>query len=210
VSTLRGELEPKALEARELAVERERLAGELSSQRNEANRVAVEREEQRVRELAQLTDAHAREQSTQSRLYAAELARAHQERDAQTLALQQASRSADARAQAHEHELAELGDSLKRNERELAEVRERVAKLEAENASAEELLATAGATTERLFDDKRALEEQLGTSQADARRNSLDRLRFVAYLEEGLALLGALPPTAEDEESQPEISVEDA
>ncbi len=206
VSTRRGELEPKALEARELAVERERLAGELSAQRNESARVAAERAEAHAREIAGLTDTHTREQSTQARLYATELARAQQERDAQTLALQQASRSADARAQAHEHELAELRDGHKRLERELTEARDRIAKLDAEHISAEELLNTASATTDRLFEDKRMLEEQLQTSQADARRNSLDRLRFVAYLEEGLALLGALPPTSEEDE--PDISVE--
>jgi hypothetical protein len=35
----------------------------------------------------------------------------------------------------------------------------------------------------------------------------MDRLRFVAYLEEGLALLGALPPAAEQPEP-PEIEAE--
>jgi hypothetical protein len=35
----------------------------------------------------------------------------------------------------------------------------------------------------------------------------MDRMRFVAYLEEGLAMLGALPPTAEPPEP-PEIETE--
>ena len=44
------------------------------------------------------------------------------------------------------------------------------------------------------------LREQLEAKERETRRAAMDRMRFVAYLEEGLAMLGALPPTAEPPE----------
>jgi len=92
---------------------------------------------------------------------------------------------------------ASLREAQLKLQRELAETKERAAQLDADLKSAEERLMAASTNTESLVEDKRALREQLEASTNEARRNSLDRLRFVAYLEEGLALLGALPPAPE-------------
>ncbi|HUJ60345.1 MAG TPA: hypothetical protein VLX92_17710, partial [Kofleriaceae bacterium] len=55
-------------------------------------------------------------------------------------------------------------------------------------------------TAETLGAEQRELRERIEAAEAEARRNALDRLRFVAYLEEGLAMLGALPPKPDDKD----------
>lgn len=197
MSALRGELEPRALEARSLSEERERLANEITALKSDAVREAAARDEAHKRERTQAGEAYAIEQAAATRVHAAELAKAIGEREAQILSLQQSLRSSEALTKGLEEGTASLRETQLKVQRELAETKERAKQLEANIRSLEDRLAAAASTTEGLIEDKRLLREQLEASNSETRRNSLDRLRFVAYLEEGLALLGALPPAPE-------------
>lgn len=197
MAALRGELEPRALEAHTLAEERERLVSEITALKSEAIREAAARDEAHARDRAQATEAWGVEQAASARAHAGELAKANGERDAQILTLTQTLRSSEALSKGLEEGITTLRETQLKVQRELAETKERAAQLEANVKSLEERLALATATTEALVDEKRSLREQLEASTSETRRNSLDRLRFVAYLEEGLALLGALPPAPE-------------
>jgi chromosome segregation ATPase len=198
LAALRGELEPKALAARTLEEERERLINELSALQAEAARDATEREEVYKRELAQLEELSESERTAQTRLYHSELTRARAERDAQAKAFEQATQAAAQREQVWEQTVAGLRDAQKQLQIELAELAELHARLEADKASADERLASIAAQADLLIGERRSLRDQLEASESSARRNAFDRRRFVAYLEEGLALLGALPPTTAD------------
>ncbi|MBA3454666.1 MAG: hypothetical protein H0T42_16385 [Deltaproteobacteria bacterium] len=193
LSTLRGELEPKALEARNLAEERERLASEITALKSEAIRASAEREDAHTREIKQLTEGHAAEVATQSRTAAAELAKILAERDLQALELQQLVRAGEAREQSLEDSANGLRETQLKMQRELTEAKERVTQLEGDLENSEGRRALAQATTEKLLDEVRQLRTQLEASSSESRRNAMDRMRFVAFLEEGLALLGALP-----------------
>lgn len=197
LSALRGELEPRALEARTLAEERERLAAQISALQNDAVREAAARDEAHARDKAQAAEEHALAQAATARAHASELARAGAESGAQILGLQQSLRSAEALAKGLEEGTVTLRETQLKVQRELAETKERAAQLEASVKSLEERLAAAAAASDAHVDEKRQLREALEASTMEARRNALDRLRFVAYLEEGLALLGALPPSPE-------------
>jgi chromosome segregation ATPase len=207
VSTLRGELEPKVIEARTLAEDRERLASEVEALKAEAVRQAIEHGEELGRLRSQLTEKHAAELSAQARAAATELATATGERDKQILELQQSGRAAESRAQTAEDEVALLREGLKKIQREASDATERATRLEADNKSLEERLTLATATAEKLVETQRDLREQLEAQERETRRAAMDRMRFVAYLEEGLALLGALPPAAEQPEP-PSIETE--
>lgn len=200
LSTLRGELEPKLIEARTLAEERERLASQIEALKSESMRTALEQTDELGRLRTQLTEKHAAELTGQARAAAAELAAATGGRDAQILELQQALRAADARATSSEDELALLREGLKKLQREAAEATERATRLESDTRTLDERLTLAVATAEKLVDTQRDLREQLEAKERETRRAAMDRMRFVAYLEEGLAMLGALPPTAEPPE----------
>jgi chromosome segregation ATPase len=101
-------------------------------------------------------------------------------------------RAAEARAQTAEDEVALLREGLKKIQREAAETAERVAQLESEKQITADRLQLAVATAEKLVETQRQLREQLEASEREARRAAMDRMRFVAYLEEGLALLDVL------------------
>lgn len=195
LSTLRGELEPKALEARNLAEERERLASEITALRSEAIRAAAERDDAHSREVKQLTETHAAELATQSRTAAAELAKLIADRDLQALGLQQLVRGGESREQSLEDTANGLRETQLKLQRELTEAKERVLQLEGELETVEGRRALAQSATEKLLEELRSVKSQLESSASESRRNAMDRLRFVAFLEEGLALLGALPPT---------------
>ena len=206
VQALRGELEPRALEARTLAEEREQLDAKIKALEADAVREAAAREEAHARAMAEAAEAHVRdkaqaagaysiEQAAATRAHASELAKAIGERDAQILSLQQSVRSVEGLAKGLEEGTALLREQHQKTLRELAETKEKAAQLDASVKSLEERLLAANGTAEVLVEEKRVLREQLEASASESRRNSLDRLRFVAYLEEGLALLGALPPT---------------
>ena len=195
LATLRGELEPKALAARNLEEERVRLTSELEAARTESTRAAGERDETHKRELAQVVEMHAAEQTAHDQRHAAELARIAGERDTHAQAVEQATRTAELREQYWESTIATLREAQKKLQRDVAEAKERCAGLEADKASIEERLGISVAATAQLVEDKSTLQEQLDAATADAHRNALDRARFVAYLEEGMAMLGALPPS---------------
>ncbi len=189
IATLRGELEPKALESHNRAEEYERLRSELSKLMLDF----TEREEAHKRELAQVVDSQASESTAQTRVHQAELGRVRDERDALAKALEQAKATAeqvDGYWQATSNELQEAEQRL---QAELAETKERWARLDADRVSSEELLASAAENIAGLI-------AELAAAQSEVRRNEHDRRRFVAYLEEGLALLGALPPRSETEQ----------
>lgn len=198
LSTLRGELEPKMIQARTLAEERERLASQIEALKSEAVRTALEHTDELHRLRSQLTEKHSAEVSAAARAAAAELASATGERDKQILALQQAVRAAESRAQAAEDEIATLRESLKKAQRDATDAVERVTRVESDNKSLDERLTLALATVEKHVETARELREQLEAQERETRRAAMDRMRFVAYLEEGLAMLGALPPAAED------------
>lgn len=197
LSALRGELEPRALEARSLAEERERLSAKITALENDAVRESAARDQAFARERAQAAEAYAVEQAAAARAHAAELAKTTGERDAQILSLQQSLRSSEALTKGLEEGTAALRETQLKLQRELTEAKERAAQLEANVKTLEDRIALATATAESLVDDKRKLREALEASTSEARRNALDRMRFVSYLEEGLALLGALPPAPE-------------
>ena len=207
LSTLCGELEPKVAEARTIAEDRERLASKVAALEAEGLRAAAEHQEERTRTQAQLAEQHAAELAAQARTHAAELASETGAREAQLVLLQQAVRTAENRAQTAEDELATLREAHKKLQRETAEASERTSQLEDDKQIVEDRLQLAVATAEKLLEEKKLLREQLEAAERETRRNAMDRMRFVRYLEEGLALLGALPPSAEPPEL-PEIETE--
>jgi chromosome segregation ATPase len=188
---IRGDLEPKAAQ---LAEERDNLIAELSTVRNEAIRETVELEQEYSRELAQAIEAKDSELAAQARAHAAELARAISEREAQIIGLQQAVKAAETQCLAQEGQTEAVRHTLKTAQRELAEAKEKIAAAEADKRSVQDQLAATRANVDKLIGEKRQLQTQIDAAHDEVRRSADERRRFVAYLEEGLAFLGALPP----------------
>ncbi|MGE0397355.1 MAG: hypothetical protein AB7T06_11585 [Kofleriaceae bacterium] len=209
LSTLRGELEPKAVAAHSLAEERERLLNEIAALKNEVVRTAAQRDEQRSRELAQAADVHAADMDALVRGHTAELARMRHEKDEQIAAAQQEARLAEVKVKSLEETIVGLRESLKKVQRELAEVKERCTVLEADKTTLEDRLIVVGENADKMLEDQRVLREQIEAAESEVRRTSLDRLRFVAYLEEGLAMLGALPPADTSHDAEITVSTDD-
>ena len=204
LATLRGELEPKVLEARNLAEERERLASEITALKSEAVRTAAELSEAHKRELTHVAETYANTLAVQSRAHATELTRALGERDLEILDHQKTVREAELREQHWDKTTTALRETQKRLLLELAESKERITLVEAEQASVEERLGAATIATERLAEELDVLREQLEASRGEARRNLLDRQHFIAYLEDGLNLLGVAPPPADPRKAKAE------
>lgn len=202
LAAIRGELEPKVAEARNLNAEIERLTSELAATRAEHLRELGERAELHKWETQQAIETHAAELEAKARAHAADVNRLNGELEAKTTALEQAERNSTVREQLWEQTTAKLRDSEKRLQQEHAEARERAAQVEAAKWVIEQRLVTALQQVEQLTAANRELEAHAEAVEAEARRNHLDRERFAAFLEEGLAMLGAIPP--EDEE--PEIT----
>ena len=200
VALLRGDLEPKALAALSLAEERQRLSEELASVRAEATRAAAEQSEAFQREHAGMVESHTLELAQLGRSHASELARAIEERDEHVQALQQATRHLEQRELHWHAEQGEATEVRSRLEREAAEARVVIERLTADLASAAERLVAAAATSQQLATEKRALRERLELSEGEARRNGMDRRKFIAYLESGLAML-------REAEEEPDVSV---
>lgn len=194
LQALRGELEPKVLEARNLAEERERLTNELAAARADAARAVTELSTRYARELAQAMDSATEQRVAQERIHSAEIARLTDERDTKAAALDQTTRTSAERERLWEQTVSTLRDSDKKLQREVGELKEQGMRLDAETKSLAERLATATAHGDELAAQNRALGEALEGRERELRREALDRRRFIAYLEEGLALLGALPP----------------
>jgi chromosome segregation ATPase len=206
LQALRGELEPKALEARNLAEERERLNAAFEALRANHERELKEREDAHRRELVQTGLKFADEHTSIVRSHAVELARLAAERDAQTQALTDAVRNGEQRDQLWEQTVNALRETQKKLQLDLAESKETTAQVETDRASIEARLAMAARAAENLTEDNKALRDRGDAVLQELHRNALDRQRFVAYLEEGLAMLGALPERPERED--PEITVE--
>lgn len=204
LSALRGELEPKALEARSLSEERERLTSELAALRSETSRTAAETIETHTRELQNLTEQNASDQSALTSRHASELSRLTLERDERATALDQATRNTEMREQYWESTVNGLREGQKRLQREVAVAKERIAALEADKAGVEERLTAATTLAAELIETNRALAMRSEAAETETRRNHLDRQRFASYLEEGLALLGVLPPAPATEPAGPE------
>ena len=193
LAALRGELEPKVLEARNLGADRERLAAELASLRTEHTRALAEKQEHHKRELVQTAVAHGDELAAQARQYGAELARVSAERDAATASAAEAARAGQQREHLWESTVAQLRQQLKDREQELTTAREARTRLETDKAAADERLAAAAREVLALSDECRGLRERIEAADTELKRSSQDRARYIAYLEEGLAMLGALP-----------------
>ena len=199
LAMLRGELEPKALAALGLAEERQKLVDELAAFRTEHTRAIAEKNDSHARALAAEAERTSADRATAARHHAAELARVTSERDAHVLSLDQAKRSAEAREKHWEDIAQGIRDQHKQAQREASEAREAITRLEAEKAISEGRIDALSESIEKLTEEKRELRTKLEAAEAEIRRNSLDRRRFVAYLEEGLAMLGALPPAPPDD-----------
>jgi hypothetical protein len=197
LSALRGELEPQVAQARNLAAEIERLKSELEAQRTEHQTLLSERVELDKWEMQQLTESHATELATLQRAHAAEVARLNEEVSAANQAGQLIERNSTLREQLWEQTVQGLRDSQKKLQQELADARERAAQAEASKWSIETRLVGTLQALEKAGEEIRELRETLDLEQGESRRNALDRQRFAAYLEEGLAMLGALPPKSE-------------
>ena len=199
LAAVRGDVEPQLLAARNLASDNERLTNELAAVRATAAREAAERDEAHKRELGQIVESHMAEMATLTRDHMVELTRAVEDRDAKALALEQATQAAEQRDKAAEETAAGLREAKKKLMLETAEAKELHARLELDKAAADERLVASGAALERLVEEKELLRDRLDASEAQAQRHEQERRRFVAYLEEGLALVGALPADTEPE-----------
>jgi hypothetical protein len=199
LQAVRGELEPKALEAANLAEDRERLAAE-----NEALRTSIERELKDLmsahdRELQQMAITHTDDQNALLRAHGLELAKLAAERDAKTALAADTQRAAEQREALVEQTVTALRENAKKLQLELADAKEKLAQADGDRASSEARLQMASRAAEHLVDENRVMRERVEETLAEARRNELDRKRFVAYLEEGLAMLGALPEKPSDD-----------
>lgn len=198
VAALRGELEPKVAVARSLAEEIERLGSELSAARAEHLRDVSERTELHKWELQQLVETHAAQLATEARHHASESDKRDEELEAKSQALVQAERNAELREQLWEQTVGALRESQKKLQQELAEAKEKCVQADASKWSIEQRLVAMLANQEKASDELKAAKDRLEAAEAEAKRNHLDRQRFIAYLEEGLALMGAIPPTSSD------------
>jgi chromosome segregation ATPase len=197
VAALRGELEPKVAVARNLSEEIERLTSQLTAVKAEHVREVTERVELHKWEMQQQIETHSAQLATEVRHHQAELAKRDEEIEAKTEALAQAERNAVLREELWEQTASGLRESQKKLQQELADAKEKIAQADATRSSVEHRLTATIAQSERLGEELRQLREKLDSAEAQARHNALDRERFVAYLEEGLAMLGAIPPNAE-------------
>jgi chromosome segregation ATPase len=194
LAALRGELEPQLLEARSLAADRERLAGEVATAKADSVRALSENKELHQRELVQTAVLHGDELAMQARQFGGELARAVAERDAANAVAAETGRAAQQRDQLWEATVSELRQSQKEMQLELTDVKAARARLETDKSSSDERLAAATRDIEWLAEENRTLRTRAETSDVELRRSAQDRARYIAYLEEGLAMLGALPP----------------
>ncbi len=194
LAVLRGELEPKLLEANKAAEEASRLADELAAMRTESMRLLEENDEAHARELAQQVESHTAGQAAAARVHAAEVARITAERDNLTATLEQTKQSAADREKLVDQTVTALRETQKGLQREIAEAKEAHAQLQSDFGQLEERLRTSQREAGAVTEENRELRTTLDNVERQARENSLDRQRFIAYLEEGLAMLGAIPP----------------
>jgi hypothetical protein len=193
LAALRGDLEPKVSAARDRSAEIERLASELQAQAAEHNNLMAERIDLHKWEMQQQAETHEAELATKERAHAGELARLREEVSAANEAGQLIENNASLREQLWEQTVHTLRESQKKLQQEHADARERAAQAEASKWSVETRLVGTLQALEKANEELREAREKLEVEEAEGRRNALDRQRFAAYLEEGLAMLGALP-----------------
>jgi chromosome segregation ATPase len=193
LATLRGELEPKVAEARNLAAEIERLTSEIAALRSEQLRELAERNELHKWEQQQAAEAAAAELAALSRKHETDIAKCNEDLAAKVQALATVERNAQQREQLWEQTTNGLRESQKKLQLELADAKEKLAQEGASKWNIEQRLVAALKQVEDLSSRQDDLVKRVETAEADAHRNELDRERFAAYLEEGLAMLGALP-----------------
>ncbi|HTL35993.1 MAG TPA: hypothetical protein VL326_22840 [Kofleriaceae bacterium] len=198
LAALRGEMEPKVAahvaEARNLAAEIERLTSEIAAVRTEHQREMAERNDLNKWESQQAAEAAAAELAAATRKHEAEIAKCNEELAAKVQALTTAERAAQQREQLWEQTTNGLRESQKKLQLEVADTREKLAQEGASKWNIEQRLVTALQSAEHASARIQELEKRVEIAEGESRRNELDRQRFAAYLEEGLALLGALPP----------------
>jgi chromosome segregation ATPase len=199
LAVVSGELEPKVAEARNLSAEIERLSSELQAQAAEHQNLLAERVELHQWEQQQVAEAHAAAIEKLNRNHSIEMTRLSEEVLAANEAGQLIERNAKLREELWEQTVNALRDSQRKLQTEIGEVKERASQSDANKWSLEQRLITALQENEAAAVEIRQLKDALEASEREARRNSLDRHRFAAFLEEGLALLGALPPSVESE-----------
>ena len=204
LAALRGELEPKVAVARNLSEEIERLTSALNAAKAEHMRDVVERVELHKWEMQQQVETHAAQLATEQRHQSSELARRDEEIAAKTEALAHAERNAMLREEVWEQTVTGLRESQKKLQQELAEAKEKVVQTDASKVALEQRLTMVLAQIDKLNDEMRQMREKLDAAETQARHSALDRQRMVAYLEEGLAMLGAIPPSTD---SQPVIVI---
>jgi hypothetical protein len=210
LAALTGELEPKVVEVRKLAAEIERVTSEAEAQRSEHTNLMTERIELHKWELAQLAEAHEADMAAQARAHAGEITRLKEEVVAANQAGELIDRNASLREQLWEQTVGSLRDSQKKLQHELGEAKEKAAQGDANKWSVEQRLVSSLQSVEKLEEENRSLRVQLEAAEQGARRNATDRERFAAYLEQGLAMLGAVPPRSEPEHVEPEPEPEPA
>ena len=198
---MRGDLEPKALQARSLAEERERLASELAAVKAEATRTATESAESHAREVAGLTEQHASAVASAAQRHATELERVTTEHDEKAAALDQSTRNAELREQYWENTVNGLREAQKKLQREAAEAEGADApRLESRSRRRCRSGLNARREASAQLDRRRAARNQqrAEAAETESRRNALDRQRFAAYLEEGprAASWRSIPPAA--------------
>ena len=196
-AALRGELEPKVAVARNLSEQIERLNSSLQASKAEHVRDVTERVELHKWEMQQQAETHSAQLATEVRHHQTELARRDEEIETKAQALAQAERNAELREQLWEQTVGALRDSQKKLQQELAEAKEKSVQSDASKWAVEQRLVGYISQIEKQNDELRSLRDKLETAEAQARHSTLDRQRFSAYLEEGLAMLGAIPPTSE-------------
>lgn len=204
LAALRGELEPKVAVARNLSEEIERLTSQLQAAKAEHVRDVTERVELHKWEMQQQAETHTAQLQTEVRHHSSEIAKRDEEIATKAQALHQAERNAELREQLWEQTVAALRASQKQLQQELAEAKEKCVQSDASKWAVEQRLVSTLAQIEKHTEEVRLVREKLDAAEAQSRHSALDRQRFVAYLEEGLAMLGAIPPSAE---SQPVIKL---
>jgi chromosome segregation ATPase len=160
-------------------------------------RDVAERVELHKWEMQQQAETHSAQLATEVRHHAGEIARRDEEIEAKTQAVSQAERNSELREQLWEQTAAALRDSQKKLQQELSESKEKSVQADASKWSVEQRLVSTLAQIEKHTEEMRSFKERLDAAETQARVSALDRQRFVAYLEEGLAMLGAIPPSAE-------------
>jgi chromosome segregation ATPase len=200
LAAMSGELEPKVAEARNLGAEIERLTSELVAKDAEHQTLLAERVELHKWETAQADESHAAELAAQAQKHATEIARLNEVVSAANQAGELIERKASLREQLWDQTVSKLRESQKKLQQELAQEKEKAAQAEGNTSSLEQRVAIAQETIDKLEAEVRELREQLEVADQETRHSGFDRERFAAYLEQGLAMLGKLPPTAGDDD----------